>query len=110
MEKSIKISIVRPGKAVLTTEASHLVIPAWNGEMGIFYNRLPLMSTMAPGLITLTNENGKKSFFATTGGFAEVENNKVTLLCDSLITQDTIPEDEQSKRLLEKIKNKIAQQ
>lgn len=109
MEKSLKVSIIRPGKAPLTAQAASVTIPAWNGQLGIFYNRQPLMSVLEPGLIALTNDNGIKTYFATTGGFAEVKDNVVTLLCDSLITEDSTPTDSQSKKLLEQIQKRMAQ-
>lgn len=106
MGKSFKIAIVRPGKQTLRTEGIGLQFPGWNGSIGVLYGRQPLMSVMEPGLICITSEKGIKSYFATTGGFAEVQNNIATLLCDTLITPDDNPTDEQGRKLIELIKQK----
>lgn len=105
MEKIIKVAIIRPGKGTLKAEATSVTIPGWQGQLGILYNRQPLLSIMESGLICLTDKQGKKNYFATTGGFAEVQNNVVTLLCDSLITPDSVVTDQESIKLLEKIKS-----
>ena len=106
MSKSFKIAIVRPGKQTLKTECVGLQFPGWNGSIGILAGRQPLLSVMEPGLICITSEKGVKSYFATTGGFAEFQDNVATLLCDTLITPDDTPTDEQGRKLAELIKQK----
>ena len=92
MSRILKISIIRPGRPPYNTEGTSLTIPSNDGYLGILYDRKPLLSLMKAGLITITNVNGKKTYFAVSGGFAEVENNEVTLLCDSVITSIDISE------------------
>jgi F0F1-type ATP synthase epsilon subunit len=65
---------------------------------------------MKAGLITITNVNGKKTYFAVSGGFAEVENNVVTLLCDSVITSNDISDNEQPEDSASKFYLKDASQ
>lgn len=92
MSRTLKISIIRPGRPPYNTEGTAMTIPSYDGYLGILYDRQPLLSLMKAGLITITNVNGKKTFFAVSGGFAEVENNVVTLLCDSVVTSNDISE------------------
>ena len=92
MENSIKISIVRPGKQTLKTEGISLQIPGYDGSIGIMHNRQPLVTLMDSGLICIKSFNGKKSYFAVSGGFAEIQDNVATLLCDSIITPEDLPE------------------
>lgn len=97
MSRTLKISIIRPGRPPYNTEGTSLTIPSNDGYLGILYDRKPLLSLMKAGLITITNVNGKKTYFAVSGGFAEVENNEVTLLCDSVITSNDISENKQEE-------------
>ena len=90
MSRTLKISIIRPGRPPYNTEGTALTIPSNDGYLGILYDRQPLLSLMKAGLVTITNVNGKKTYFAVSGGFAEVENNEITLLCDSVITTNDV--------------------
>ena len=90
MSRTLKISIIRPGRPPYNTEGTSLTIPSYDGYIGILYDRKPLLSLMKEGLVTITNVNGKKTYFAVSGGFAEVENNVVSLLCDSVITSNDV--------------------
>ncbi|MBP5468398.1 MAG: F0F1 ATP synthase subunit epsilon [Candidatus Riflebacteria bacterium] len=94
MNKSLKISVVRPGKQPINTEGVALQIPSFDGLLGIKPGRQSLLSILNPGIISITSENGQKTLFATSGGFAEVHNNVVSLLCDSIITTKEIPNTE----------------
>ena len=94
MNKSLKISVVRPGKQPIKTEGVALQIPSYDGLLGIKPGRQSLLSILNPGIIRITSESGQKTLFATSGGFAEVHNDVVSLLCDSIITTKEIPDSE----------------
>ncbi len=97
MSRTLQISIIRPGRPPYNTEGTSLTIPSYDGYLGILYDRKPLLSLMKEGLVTITNVNGKKTYFAVSGGFAEVENNSVTLLCDSVVTSNDVSDNNQQK-------------
>ena len=97
MSRTLKISIIRPGRPPYNTEGTALTIPSYDGYLGILYDRQPWLSLMKAGLVTITNVNGKKTYFAVSGGFAEVENNVVSLLCDSVITSNDVSEKKTDK-------------
>jgi F-type H+-transporting ATPase subunit epsilon len=97
MSRTLKISIIRPGRPPYNTEGTSLTIPSYDGYLGILYDRKPLLSLMKEGLVTITNVNGKKTYFAVSGGFAEVENNSVTLLCDSVVTSNDVSDNNQQE-------------
>ena len=69
-------------------------IPSYDGLLGIKPGRQSLLSILNPGIISITSESGQKTLFATSGGFAEVHNDVVSLLCDSIITTKEIPNTE----------------
>ncbi len=110
MSRTLQISIIRPGRPPYNTEGTAMTIPSYDGYLGILYDRQPLLSLMKAGLITITNVNGKKTYFAVSGGFAEVENNVVTLLCDSVITSNDISDNEQPEDSASKFYLKDASQ
>ena len=102
MKKSFKISIVLPGKQSLKKEGVSLQVPIWNGLIGIKVGRQPLVATMEPGVVSITDENGNKSYFATSGGFVEVYKDVVTLLCDEIIMPEDLNKDVKEKKFYTK--------
>lgn len=110
MSKTLKISIIRPGRPPYNTEGTSLVIPGVDGYLGIMSDRQPLLSIMNAGVVSISNTNGKKTYFAISGGFAEVVDNSVTLLCDSVVTTndiqeqtDEVAETDNNKKTLKKL-------
>lgn len=91
-QRTFKISIIRPGKPPYNTEGKALIIPSYDGYIGILCDRQPLLSLMSTGLVCIKSISGQNTYFAISGGFAEVQNNEVTLLCDFIVTTNDLPE------------------
>lgn len=84
-EKTFHCSVVTPERAVLETEASFVAFPAHDGEIGILQNRAPLLCQLGKG--TLRVELGKESHrFQIEGGFAQMVDNKLTILTNDAKT------------------------
>ena len=52
-----------------------------SGEIGVYKNHIPLTTVIKPGIVTITNEDEKKTA-AVHAGFAEILGDKVTLLAE----------------------------
>lgn len=78
-EKIIQLDIVTPSGDGFSAEVSYLQIPAANGLMGILANHAPLMTTIEMGTVKYTVD-GNDRYLAVSEGFAEVKDNKVTVL------------------------------
>lgn len=94
MRKPFTLTITRLGKMLLTFQAVELMLPSNSGYIGIMADRQPLLTTLEPGLVTLYDIEDKKKIFGITGGFVEVINNHVTLLCDWLMDINDLEYDE----------------
>ena len=72
------------------------------GEMGVYKNHIPLTTVLAPGIVTITEEDGQKKA-AVHSGFAEILGDKVTLLAEIAEWPDEIDWDraEAAKRRAE---------
>src|SRR6185295_4666253 len=55
-----------------------------DGYLQILTNHCSLLSTLHPGKLIITKENGEKLFYALSGGFLEVSKNVATILADTL--------------------------
>lgn len=80
-EKTFHCSVVTPERAVLETDATFVAFPAHDGEIGILQNRAPLLCQLGKGILRV--EIGKETQrFKIEGGFAQMVDNKLTLLTD----------------------------
>ncbi|MFY9820461.1 MAG: ATP synthase F1 subunit epsilon [Thermoanaerobaculia bacterium] len=74
-------SVITPERAVLETEATFVAFPAWDGEVGILHDRAPLLFKMGTGELRVESPEGNQRLFVD-GGFAQMVDNKLTLLTE----------------------------
>lgn len=74
-------SVITPERAVLETEATFVAFPAHDGEVGILPGRAPLLFKMGIGSLRVESPEGNRSFFVD-GGFAQMVENRLTLLTE----------------------------
>jgi F-type H+-transporting ATPase subunit epsilon len=74
------LDIVTPEVTLFSGEVKSVTLPGTLGSFQILENHAPLISTLDAGNIRIKKENGSEEIFAVQSGFAEVLNNKVTVL------------------------------
>jgi F-type H+-transporting ATPase subunit epsilon len=83
-DKTFRIEIVTPERAVLTTEdAVSLVAPGTEGSLGVMADHAPLMTELVLGEAWIRDADGNVTRLAITGGFMEVRGNVVRILADT---------------------------
>ena len=80
---SLKIRVITPDKIVWNTPAEEVVLPSTTGQLGILNDHAPLITALEIGVLRLRLENSWKPLILL-GGFAEVENNEVTILVNGV--------------------------
>ena len=80
---SLKIRVITPDKIVWNTPAEEVVLPSTTGQLGILNDHAPLITALEIGVLRLKLENNWKPLILL-GGFAEVENNEVTILVNGV--------------------------
>ncbi len=78
MSEKFKVEIITPEKIVLKSDASEVIIPSYEGEVGILINHIPLITFLRPGMITVVNDSEKK-YFVEEGNVEFSENNLLIL-------------------------------
>ena len=78
MSEKFTIEIISPDKSILKMETSEVVIPSFEGEMGILKDHIPLITFLRPGLINIKADNEKK-FFVEEGTVEFSMNNLLIL-------------------------------
>jgi F-type H+-transporting ATPase subunit epsilon len=82
-------SVITPERAVLETEATFVAFPAHDGEVGILRNRAPLLYRMGIGELRVESPEGNHLLFVA-GGFAQMVENRLTLLTEQAKRIDEI--------------------
>ncbi|MDD8017401.1 MAG: F0F1 ATP synthase subunit epsilon [Bacteroidota bacterium] len=100
MSKNFQLDIVTPTRTVYTGEVQSFTAPGVMGSFQVLFNHAPLLSSIGVGEVKLTEVDGNKLHFATSGGFVEVKTNKVILLAESAERADEIDVDRAEKSKL----------
>ena len=84
MSEEFKIEIVNPEKSFFSKEdAIEVVVPAYEGEMGILKNHISIISFLKPGIITVQSKLGEEKFFVEDG-IIEFKDNNLSILTSSI--------------------------
>ena len=78
MSDKFTFEIISPDQTILKLETNEVIIPSYEGEMGILKNHIPLITFLRPGIITIKNEEEKK-YFVEEGTVEFSENNLLIL-------------------------------
>lgn len=78
-----KLSIVTPEKVIYEEEVSSIVAPGTVGYLGIMSNHAPIITSLKPGKLKVTDNKNEVIHFALSGGFLENSSNVCTILADS---------------------------
>ena len=78
---SLNVRVITPDKVVWDAMAEELILPSSTGQLGILTDHAPLLTALDIGVMRLKTDAGWTSIVLMEG-FAEVEDNKVTILCN----------------------------
>ena len=93
MSEEFKIEIVNPEKSFLSKEdVTEVVLPAFEGEMGILKDHISIISFLKPGIITVYSKSGEEKFFVEDG-IVEFKNNNLSVLTSSIFNLKDINKD-----------------
>jgi F-type H+-transporting ATPase subunit epsilon len=86
---TIIVRVIAPDKTVWDSEAEEVILPSTTGQLGVLTGHAPLLTALDTGVMRV--RAGKNWVpIALMGGFAEVENNEVTILVNRAERGDTI--------------------
>ena len=85
MSEEFKIEIVNPEKSFLVKEdVSEVIVPAFEGEMGILKDHIPIISFLKPGIIKILSKSGNESYYVEDG-IIEFKNNNLSILTSTIL-------------------------
>ena len=84
MSEEFKLEIVKPDKSFLSKEdVTEVVVPAFEGEIGILKDHISIISFLKPGIIKIYSKNGEEKFYIEDG-IIEFKNNNLSVLTSSI--------------------------
>ena len=106
MSQEYKIDIVLPEKSFLSKDdVTEVVVPAFEGEMGILKDHISIISFLKPGIITIYSKTGEDKFFVEDG-IIEFKDNVLSILTSSIINLKEM-EKNKIQNLLEKAEEEV---
>ena len=86
---TLSVRVIAPDKTVWDATAQELILPSTTGQLGILKGHAPLLTALDIGVMRV---KGEKNWIpiALMGGFAEVENDQVTILVNGAERGETI--------------------
>lgn len=88
---TLRLEIVTPESRAYSDDVEFVVLPAIEGEMGVFPQHVPLITAIKPGELVVTKD-GKQTHLAVGEGFVEITGEKVSVLVDMALTEEAIDE------------------
>ena len=85
MSEEFKIEIVNPEKSfLLKDDVTEVIVPAFEGEMGILKDHISIISFLKPGIITIQAKSGEEKYYVEDG-IIEFKNNNLSVLTSSIL-------------------------
>mgnify|MGYP000456903234 FL=1 len=99
MSEEFKIEIVNPEKSFLSKEdVTEVVVPAFEGEMGILKDHISIISFLKPGIIKIFSKSGEEHYYVEDG-IVEFKNNNLSVLTSSIFNIKDFDKDKISELL-----------
>ena len=99
MSEEFKVEIVNPEKSFLVKEdVSEVVVPAFEGEMGLLKDHISIISFLKPGIIKILSKSGDENFYVEDG-IVEFKNNNLSILTSSIFSLNDFNKTKQQELL-----------
>ena len=101
MSEEFKLEIVNPEKSFLNkVDVSEVVVPAFEGEMGILKDHISIISFLKPGILKVFSKSGEDKYYVEDG-IIEFKENTLSVLTSSIFSLDKIDKNYISQSLSE---------
>ena len=99
MSEEFKVEIVNPEKSFLVKEdVSEVIVPAFEGEMGILKDHISIISFLKPGIIKILSKSRDENYYVEDG-IVEFKNNNLSILTSSILNLTDLDKSKQQELL-----------
>jgi F-type H+-transporting ATPase subunit epsilon len=106
MAETVQFDLVSPERRLVSVQAAEVRIPGAEGDLTAMAQHSPLITTLRPGILTVSGPEGEAEYIVT-GGFAEIGADSVSVLAEKAIARADITQD-QFKALVDEATDKLA--
>jgi len=107
MSEEYKIEIVNPEKLFLSKEdVTEVVLPAYEGEIGILKDHISIISFLKPGIIKVFTKSGEEKYYVEDG-IVEFKDNNLSILTSSIFSISNLDKNKIDQLLKEAEKDSI---
>ena len=83
INRLMKVSVISPSQAAFEGEASAVIVPAHDGQVGILYGHAPMVTLLGTGQLIVHDTQGERRF-QVSRGFLQVVDNEVSVLAEEI--------------------------
>jgi F-type H+-transporting ATPase subunit epsilon len=106
----VRVQVVTPDSTFFDGDAASVVLPAWDGEVGILPGHAPLIARLGHGVARVEPSPGApKVLIAIYGGFVKVQDDLVTVLAGGAAKRPDNPKPEEARKAHEAAKKRLAE-
>ena len=101
MSEEFKVEIVNPEKSFLIKDdVTEVVVPAFEGEMGILKDHISIISFLKPGIVKVFSKSGEEKYYVEDG-ILEFKDNNLSILTSSIFNASNIDKNKIDKIIKE---------
>ena len=101
------LEIITAERQVYSDEVDMVIVPGFDGQLGILPRHAPLMTMLKPGELMVRKNGTEDMYVAVSGGFMEVLGNRVSILADTCERSDEIDE-ERAEQAIQRAQERLA--
>ncbi len=90
MSDAFHLQVVTPEAAVVDESVTYVEVPAHDGQLGVMRQRAPLVLKLSPGKLRLVTADGSSRTYFVEGGFAQMRNERLSVLSERCLPIDQI--------------------
>ena len=88
--KTFQFELVSPERVLTSEEAYMVVVPGTDGDFGVLAEHAPLVSSIRPGVVSVTSPSGEVKKIFVTAGFADVNGKLCSVLAEEAVNVNDI--------------------
>ena len=99
MPATFTFELVSPERLLVSETVDAVTLPATGGDMTILGDHAPVMTTLRPGVLSVTTEGGQARDYVVFGGFADVTTSGLTVLAEDASNRDEVNREALAERI-----------
>lgn len=92
-DHKLHLTVITPARAVFNADAKAVVVPAYDGELGVLPGHAAMLALLGVGEIRVTMLEGSTRRLAIRGGFLQVNHNNLTVLTPESVSSEEVKPD-----------------